>query len=153
MFYLLKKVMPADQKKSPAILLVVLAFFIVYTVWGSTYFFIAKALHGFPPFFLGTFRFIVAGLLLLGWCKFKGLPVFDRKNIFNAGVSGVLMLGVGNGIVIWVEQFMTSGLVAIMVSSAAIWFVILDRKLWKQNFSNKFTVAGLIIGFLGVILK
>jgi drug/metabolite transporter (DMT)-like permease len=152
MFYLLKKVMPADQKKSPAILLVVLAFFIVYTVWGSTYFFIAKALHGFPPFFLGTFRFIVAGLLLLGWCKFKGLPVFDRKNIFNAGVSGVLMLGVGNGIVIWVEQFMTSGLVAIMVSSAAIWFVILDRKLWKQNFSNKFTVAGLIIGFLGVIL-
>lgn len=144
--------MPSDQKKSPAILLVVLAFFIVYTVWGSTYFFIARALHGFPPFFLGTFRFIVAGLLLLGWCKINGLPVFDRKNIFNSGVSGVLMLGVGNGIVIWVEQFMTSGLVAIMVSSAAIWFVILDRKLWKQNFSNKFTVAGLIIGFLGVIL-
>ncbi|HKG07591.1 MAG TPA: EamA family transporter [Pedobacter sp.] len=144
--------MPSDQKKSPSILLVVLAFLIVYTVWGSTYFFIAKALDGFPPFFLGTFRFVVAGLLLFAWCKFNGLRVFDRKNIFNAGVSGVLMLGVGNGIVIWVEQFMTSGLVAIMVSSAAIWFVILDKKLWKQNFSNKFTVAGLIIGFLGVIL-
>jgi len=152
MFYLLKKVMPSDQKKSPSVLLVVLAFFVVYTVWGSTYFFIAKALHGFPPFFLGTFRFIVAGLLLLAWCKFQGLAVFDRKNIFHAGVSGVLMLTIGTGIVIWVEQFMTSGLVAIMVSSAAIWFVILDRKLWKQNFSNKFTVAGLIIGFLGVIL-
>lgn len=144
--------MPPDQKKSPPILLVVFAFFIVYTVWGSTYFFIARALHGFPPFFLGTFRFIVAGLLLLAWCKLKGLAVFDRKNVFNAGVSGVLMLTIGTGIVIWVEQFMTSGLVAIMVSSAAIWFVILDKKLWKQNFSNKFTVAGLIIGFLGVIL-
>jgi drug/metabolite transporter (DMT)-like permease len=144
--------MPANQKKTPSILLVVLAFLIVYTVWGSTYFFISRALHGFPPFFLGTFRFIVAGLLLLGWCKLNGQAIFDKKNLFGAGVSGLLMLGVGNGIVIWVEQFMTSGLVAIMVSSAAIWFVILDKKLWKQNFSNKFTVAGLIIGFLGVIL-
>lgn len=144
--------MPSDQKKAPSILLVVLAFLIVYAVWGSTYFFIARALQGFPPFFLGTFRFIVAGLLLLGWCKLSGTAIFDRRNLWSAGVSGVLMLGVGNGIVIWVEQFMTSGLVAIMVSSAAIWFVILDKKLWKQNFSNKFTVAGLIIGFLGVIL-
>ncbi|WP_316793957.1 EamA family transporter [Pedobacter frigoris] len=144
--------MPSIQKKTPSILLVILAFFIVYTVWGSTYFFIAKALEGFPPFFLGTFRFIIAGLLLLAWCKLSGLAIFDRKSIFNSGISGLLMLGVGNGIVIWVEQFMTSGLVAIMVSSAAIWFVILDKKLWKQNFSNKFTAAGLIIGFLGVIL-
>ncbi|MES2456809.1 MAG: EamA family transporter [Bacteroidota bacterium] len=144
--------MPAAQKKTASVLLVVLAFFTVYTVWGSTYFFIAKALHGFPPFFLGTFRFIGAGLLLLGWCKLSGQAIFNRSNILSAGISGILMLGVGNGIVIWVEQFMTSGLVAIMVSSAAIWFVILDKKLWKQNFSNKFTVAGLIIGFLGVIL-
>lgn len=144
--------MPANQKKSPPFLLVALAFLIVYIVWGSTYFFIAKALSGFPPFLLGTFRFIVAGLLLLTWCKINGLAVFDKKNIFHAGVGGVLMLGVGNGIVIWVEQFTTSGLVAIMVSSAAIWFVILDKKLWRQNFSNGFTVAGLIIGFLGVIL-
>lgn len=144
--------MPSMSKKAPSILLVVLAFLIVYLVWGSTYFFIAKALKGFPPFFLGAFRFIIAGLLMIGWCKVQGIPVFNRKHIFHAGVAGLLMLGIGTGIVIWVEQFMTSGLVAIMVSSAAIWFVILDKKKWKENFGNKFTVAGLIIGFLGVIL-
>jgi drug/metabolite transporter (DMT)-like permease len=144
--------MPSVQKKSAPLLLVVLAFLIVYAVWGSTYFFISKAVAGFPPFFLGAFRFIIAGTLLLGWCTFNGLPVFNNKNIFHAGISGILMLGVGNGIVIWVEQFLPSGLVAIMVSSAAIWFVILDKGKWKENFSNKFTVAGLIIGFLGVIL-
>lgn len=142
----------ANVKQPAPLLLVYLAFAIVYVVWGSTYFFIQKALHGFPPFILGTFRFIVAGVLLLGWCKLNGLRLFDRKLIKTAAISGILMLGIGNGIVIWVEQFIPSGLVAIMVASAAIWFVILDKPKWKENLSSKSTVAGLIVGFLGVIL-
>jgi len=72
--------------------------------------------------------------------------------IKTAAISGILMLGLGNGIVIWVEQFIASGLVAIMVASAAIWFVILDKSHWKENLSNKYIVSGLIIGFLGVVL-
>ena len=133
-------------------LLVYLAFATVYIVWGSTYFFIQRALAGFPPFFLGTFRFIIAGTLLMTWCKFRGEKIFDWKNIKYAVVSGLLMLGVANGTVIWVEQFIPSGLVAIMVASAAIWFVILDKPKWKENLSSKSTIAGLIIGFIGVIL-
>ncbi|RDC58413.1 EamA family transporter [Pedobacter chinensis] len=132
--------------------MVYLAFAIVYIVWGSTYFFIQKALVGFPPFILGAFRFSVAGILMLGWCKIKGEEIFNLKTIKIATVSGVLMLGLGNGIVIWVEQFIPSGLVAIMVASAAIWFVILDKSKWKENLSNKYIVSGLIIGFLGVVL-
>lgn len=142
----------SDQTKKPSKLLVVLAFITVYIVWGSTYYFIAKALVGFPPFILGAFRFTFAGLMLLLWCKANGMKIFDSKNIINAGISGVLMLGVGTGSVFWVEQFISSGLVAIIVSSTAIWFVVLDKKLWKQNFNSKFTVAGLIVGFIGVIL-
>ncbi|RAJ32208.1 EamA family transporter [Pedobacter cryoconitis] len=133
-------------------LLVYLAFATVYIVWGSTYFFIQKALAGFPPFFLGTFRFLIAGTLLMTWCKFRGEKIFDWKNIKYAVVSGILMLGVANGTVIWVEQFIPSGLVAIMVASAAIWFVILDKPKWKENLSSKSTIAGLVIGFVGVIL-
>ncbi len=133
-------------------LLVYLAFATVYIVWGSTYFFIQRALSGFPPFILGTVRFIIAGTLLMIWCKFKGEKIFDLKNIKYAVVSGILMLGIGNGIVIWVEQFIPSGLVAIMVASAAIWFVILDKPKWKENLNSKSTIAGLIIGFIGVIL-
>ncbi len=128
------------------------AFAIVYIVWGSTYFFIQKALGGFPPFILGVFRFFIAGILMLGWCRFKGEDIFNLKTIKIATVSGILMLGLGNGIVIWVEQFIPSGLVAIMVASAAIWFVILDKSHWKENLSNKYIVSGLIIGFLGVVL-
>jgi len=138
--------------KTASPLLVYLAFAIVYVVWGSTYFFIQKALAGFPPFILGTFRFFVAGILLMSWCKFKGERIFDWKNIKYAVVSGILMLGIANGTVIWVEQFIPSGLVAIMVASAAIWFVILDKPKWKENLSSRSTIAGLIIGFIGVIL-
>ncbi|RQO75392.1 EamA family transporter [Pedobacter sp. KBW06] len=138
--------------KTASPLLVYLAFATVYIVWGSTYFFIQKALAGFPPFILGTFRFLVAGALLMMWCRFKGEQIFDKKNIKYAAISGFLMLGVGNGIVIWVEQFIPSGLVAIMVASAAIWFVILDKPKWKENLSSRSTIAGLIIGFIGVIL-
>lgn len=142
----------ANVKKSAPLIIVYLAFAIVYVVWGSTYFFIQKALAGFPPFILGSFRFIVAGLLLITWCKLTGKEIFDRKTIKHAAVSGILMLGIGNGIVIWVEQFIPSGLVAIMVASAAIWFVILDKPKWKENLSSTSTVTGLIVGFIGVIL-
>ncbi|AOM77505.1 EamA family transporter [Pedobacter steynii] len=142
----------AHANKTASPLLVYLAFATVYVVWGSTYFFIQKALAGFPPFILGTFRFLVAGALLLSWCRFKGEKIFDKQNIKYAAISGFLMLGVGNGIVIWVEQYIPSGLVAIMVASAAIWFVILDKPKWKENLGSKSTIAGLIIGFIGVIL-
>lgn len=141
---------PPVKKASP--LMVVLAFAIVYIVWGSTYFFIQKALAGFPPFILGAFRFLAAGFLLITWCTLKGEKIFDRQSIKHAVVAGILMLGVGNGLVIWVEQFIPSGLVAILVSSAAMWFVILDKPKWKENLKSSSTVLGLIIGFIGVIL-
>lgn len=142
----------AHPQKTASPLMVYLAFATVYIVWGSTYFFIQKALAGFPPFILGTFRFLVAGGLLISWCALKGEQIFNKKNIKHAAIGGILMLGFGNGIVIWVEQFIPSGLVAIMVASAAIWFVILDKPKWKENLSSQSTLAGLIIGFIGVIL-
>lgn len=141
-----------NSNKAVSPVMIYLAFAIVYIVWGSTYFFIQKALAGFPPFILGAFRFSIAGILMLTWCKIKGEDIFNFKTIKIATLSGVLMLGLGTGIVIWVEQFIPSGLVAIMVASAAIWFVILDKSHWKENLSNKYILSGLVIGFLGVIL-
>src|SRR5690606_17307666 len=54
--------------------------------------------------------------------------------------------------IIWVVQFLASGLVAIMAASAASWFVILDKPKWKVNFSNLPTIAGLFLGFFGVVM-
>jgi drug/metabolite transporter (DMT)-like permease len=144
--------MHTQQEKAPSTLMVAVAFAIVYVVWGSTYFFIHKALDGFPPFFIGTFRFIIAGLLMMAWAIIQGENVFQFKNIRPAIITGLLLLFVGNGVVIWVEQFLPSAMVAIMVSSSPLWFVLLDKPKWNENLTNKSTIIGLLIGFAGVIL-
>lgn len=141
------------SQKSASPLLVVLAFATVYIVWGSTYFFIRMSEQGgMPPFLLGAVRFTTAGALLMGWCIIKGEKIFVKRDIINAAVTGLLLLLVGNGIVIWAEKTLPSAMVAIMVSSAPIWFVLLDKPNWAVNLKNKSTIIGLIIGFAGVIL-
>jgi drug/metabolite transporter (DMT)-like permease len=142
----------SDVKKSASPLLVVIAFATVYLVWGSTYFFIQRAVEHIPPFILGAIRFLIAGGLLLAWCAIKGEKLFNWAHIKPALVSGLLMLFVGNGAVIWAEQSLASSLVAVLVSSAPIWFVVLDKPKWKENLTSRPTIIGLIVGFIGVIL-
>jgi drug/metabolite transporter (DMT)-like permease len=144
--------METSQPKNPSTMMVVIAFATVYIVWGSTYFFIQKALHSFPPFSLGAFRFIVAAALMMGWCLLKGEKILDWAVIKPAIITGLLLLFIGNGIVIWVEQFLPSGMVAIMVSSSPLWFVILDKPKWRDNLRSRSTLLGLLIGFGGVAL-
>lgn len=142
--------LPANKSASP--FKVILAFATVYIVWGSTYFFIQRALAGFPPLVLGAVRFFIAGVLLMAWCMYKGEKALNKRDLITASVTGIMLLTIGTGIVIWVEQALPSGMVAIMVSSGPIWFVVLDRSKWKENFKSISTIAGLIFGFAGVLL-
>lgn len=144
--------MSSSTEKSAPILMVVLAFATVYTVWGSTYFFIQVAVKDFPPFILGALRFVIAGGIMAIWCSLKGQNIFAAKGIKHAAISGILLLFCGNGIIIWVERSMPSGMVAIMVSSAPLWFVLLDKPKWSENLRSKSIISGLLIGLAGVIL-
>lgn len=144
--------METKTANKPSVTLVIVAFAIIYIVWGSTYFFIQMAVHGFPPMLLGAFRFLTAGLLLLGWCRLKNDQIWNKKDIQSSAVSGLLMLFTATGGVIWAEQSLPSAIVAIMVSANPIWFVALDKGNWKVNLRNRSTLAGLIIGFSGVVL-
>ena len=141
-----------EEEKPASTVNVILAFATVYIVWGSTYFFIQKAINSFPPFMLGALRFSAAALIMLIWCIYKKEKVFVAKQVLHAVIGGLLLLFVGNGAVIWVEQYMPSAVVAIMVSSSPLWFVLLDKPKWSQNLSSKSTILGIIIGFMGVVL-
>ncbi|HWZ15091.1 MAG TPA: EamA family transporter [Mucilaginibacter sp.] len=133
--------------------LVIVAFATVYIVWGSTYFFIKVAVGGgLPPFLLGAIRFFTAGVLLMIWCAIRGEKIFVAKNILYSAVTGILLLFVANGAVIWSEQTLPSGMVAILVSSTPIWFVLLDKANWSINLKSRATIIGLLIGFAGVFL-
>jgi drug/metabolite transporter (DMT)-like permease len=91
-------------------------------------------------------------MLMLAWSKIQKEKIFVKKDVQRAAISGFFMLFIGNGAVIWVEQFLPSAMVAIMVSSAPLWFVLLDKPKWSINLRSKATITGLIIGFAGVIL-
>jgi len=144
--------MPTNPTRTASPGMVILAFATVYIVWGSTYFFIQKAIEHMPALLMGAIRFIAAGAMLLTWCIIKGEKVWDAKQIKPAIVSGLLMLFVGNGALIWAEKSIPSSLAAVLVSATPIWFVLLDKPQWGINFNNRSTITGLIIGFIGVIL-
>ncbi len=144
--------MEALTKKSAPPAMVVLAFATVYLVWGSTYFFIQRAVQHIPPMLLGALRFSASGILLMAWCIIRGEKIFTWQQIKPAAITGLLLLFIGTGIVIWVEKTLPSSLVAVLLSSQPLWFIVLDKRHWKDNFKSRNIVIGLIIGFAGVIL-
>jgi drug/metabolite transporter (DMT)-like permease len=131
---------------------VVVAFAIVYIVWGSTYFFIRLSVEHIPPMLVGVLRYLVAGVLMLGWCVIRREPLFAKGVIGPAFVSGFLLLCGGNGILIWTEQYIPSSLAAVLLASGPIWFVLLDRRQWAVNFRSRSTLIGLFVGSVGVLL-
>lgn len=133
-------------------ILIILAFAILYIVWGSTYYFIKIALEDFPPLFLGALRYSTAGLLMLVWAKIRGKKLFDKRSLWVSAIVGILLLTGGNGAVVIAEQTLPSAVVAILWSLIPVTFSIIDKANWRKNFHNKSTVLGLVMGFLGVYL-
>ncbi|MBP7554983.1 MAG: EamA family transporter [Chitinophagaceae bacterium] len=139
-------------QKQPSQAMVIAAFAALYIIWGSTYTAILIAIREIPPLLMAGIRFTVAGLLL-----YLYLRIIKRESTPGAGtigkisVGGFLMLFIGTGSVAWVEQYISSGLAAIIVASTPLWFVLLDKREWKNNFSNKWVLMGLLIGFAGIL--
>lgn len=131
---------------------IIIAYFLIYVVWGSTYFFIGVALRDFPPFLLGALRFMVAGLILLGICYVRGEKIFRKILIKRSAVSGIVLLFIDMAVVMLAQRYLTSSLVAIIASSTALWILLLDVPMWKVSFRNISIIAGFIIGFGGVTM-
>lgn len=132
--------------------LIIAAFAALYIIWGSTYLGIKYAIETIPPFFMVGIRFLIAGFLLLIWCIIKREAMPSLKSIAIISFAGILMLFIGNAAVVWSEQYLPSGLVAIIVATLPLWFVILDKRQWRFHFSNKLIIVGLLIGFGGVMM-
>ena len=131
---------------------ILVAYFLIYVVWGSTYYFISVALKGFPPFLLGALRFTMAGFILLGICMQRGERIFKKSLIKKSAVSGIVLLFIDMAVVMLAQQYVSSSLVAIIAASTAIWIMALDVPMWKRNFHNPAIITGIIIGFLGVMM-
>lgn len=129
---------------------VVIAYFLIYVVWGSTYFFIGQCLHDIPPFMLGALRFSMAGAVLLAICGWRGEKLLKKKLILKSAVSGIVLLFIDQAVIMFAQQYVSSSLVAIVASSTALWIMLLDVRAWRQNFRRPATVLGMVLGFAGV---
>lgn len=129
-----------------------IAFANIYIIWGVTFLAITFGLKGFPPFILSGLRFFVAGIILFLWKRAKGEKANSLSNWKKNAITGTLILTGGTGLVGWGEQYVTSTEAAICIASGPFWFIALDRKNWKNYFSDRFIPIGLITGFLGLLI-
>ncbi len=127
-----------------------LALAAVYLIWGSTYLAIRFALEGgFPPFLLGGIRFVIAGVLMYGVLRLRGVPAPTLPQWRTAAVMGVLLLLFGNGMVNFAEQSVSSGLAAVAVASAPLWMGVFAAMRGERP--SRMETVGLAIGFVGVL--
>ena len=131
-------------------LLVIAAFAAVYVIWGSTYLAIRFAIETLPPFLMAATRFLVAGGLLYGALRLSGVPRPERAHWWAATIIGSLMLLCGNGGVVWAEQFVPSGLTALLVATVPLFIVLFEWIGPDRQRPPRLTVLGLALGFAGV---
>jgi len=129
---------------------VALALGALYFIWGSTYLAIRFAIETLPPFLMAGARFITAGALLLVWARVRGASWPDRRTWQTAAISGALMLACGNGSVVWAEQFVPSGVVALLVATVPLWIVLQDWGWGGGGRPALGIIFGILWGFFGV---
>ncbi len=131
---------------------IIAAFASIYLVWGSTYLAIRYAIETIPPFTMGGIRFLISGALLYIWARYSGAPRPTRLHWRNAIIAGGFLLLGGNGAVVWAEQFVPSGLTALLVSILPFWLVIIEWVRPPKRRPSGFVLGGLVLGFVGIIV-
>jgi drug/metabolite transporter (DMT)-like permease len=128
------------------------AFFLIYFIWGSTYLAIRYAIETIPPFLMAGTRFTAAGLLMYGVLRIAGQPNPSARQWLQLAVVGTFLFLGGNGFVVWAEQFINSGLAALLVSTLPVWLILLDW-LWAGGpRPTGAAMAGIALGILGTLI-
>ncbi|HJO38508.1 MAG: EamA family transporter [Vicinamibacterales bacterium] len=133
-------------------LLVLLAFVTVYVVWGSTYLAIRFGIETIPPFFMAGVRFCIGGTLFVSWAVARGAPPPERSLWPPAALVGALMIVGGIGGVTWAEQFVPSGLTALLIAMVPLWVVLIDWIRPAGTYPGAAVFVGLVIGLTGMVL-
>jgi len=129
---------------------IILSLLSLYFLWGGTYLAMRVALHGFPPFILAGVRQLTAGILLFLflWLRKHELPT--RKQWLTAIVVGGLLLVVGNGGVVFAEQWVSSGLAALALGAIPLWTALFSGLFGR--WPTRIEWFGLGLGFSGLVL-
>lgn len=136
---------------APSRTALILAFAAIYLIWGSTYLGIRVAVETMPPFLMAGTRFLLAGVLLLAFLKSRGAPWPTRSQWRINTVIGIFLLLGGNGLVVWSELFIPSGITALLIGVTPL-FMVLTEWAWPGGIRpSPLTIFALVLGFGGSI--
>ena len=135
---------------APPLRAYVLAFTTIYLVWGSTYLAIRVAVESMPPFAMAATRFLSAGAIFLLFLRWRGAGRLSAAQWKHAAVTGFFLLLGGNGLVSWAEQYIASGMTALIIGTGPL-FVALVEWAWPGGHRpSLWTSAAMLLGFAGV---
>jgi drug/metabolite transporter (DMT)-like permease len=146
-----ERLRPLPSTATPSRTALVLAFAAIYLIWGSTYLGIRIAIDTMPPFLMAAARFLAAGSILFAILKFRGARWPNAHQWIANGVIGTLLLLGGNGLVVWAELTIPSGITALLIGIGPL-FIVLTEWAWPGGTRpTAITMAALLLGFAGVI--
>jgi drug/metabolite transporter (DMT)-like permease len=132
--------------------LILLAFFAIYVIWGSTYMLNKVAVTELDPLFISAIRFSIAGILIFIIAKIMKLNTFiSRKQLINSMIAGFMFLVYGNGVFIWALKYVDSGFAALIASTQPLFVLLLLRLMDNKKMQRK-SLIGITLGILGMYL-
>jgi drug/metabolite transporter (DMT)-like permease len=132
--------------------LALLAWIVVCLVWGTTYLAIRISLESMPVALLAGFRWAAAGVLMTVMLPFVGEKLPPVSAWRSIAIAGFLMAVIGNGGVVWAEQYVASGLAAVVVAMVPFWVVLIEAMLPRGERLSRRALAGLAVGFVGIVV-
>ncbi|GAA3608149.1 EamA family transporter [Flavivirga amylovorans] len=133
-------------------ILIILAFFAIYVIWGSTYLLNKIAVTEIPPFFVASIRFSMAGTIIFVIARFMKLKLsISRKQFINCTIAGFLFLVYGNGVFIWALKYLDSGFAALEASTQPLFVLLLMRLLDGKKMQTR-SLIGVGLGIIGMYL-
>jgi drug/metabolite transporter (DMT)-like permease len=137
----------------PRRLQVVVAFGLVYLLWGCTYLAMRFVVVHLTPLLMGGLRFTTAGLLMLGFRFLGGHSIrVRRRDLARLAVIGILLLSVANVFVGWAETYIPTGLAALFIAATPLWFLILERLSHSRERLSRRGIAGIVLGVAGIVI-
>jgi drug/metabolite transporter (DMT)-like permease len=131
---------------------IVLAFFAIYAIWGSTFLFIRIAVLIVPPWFAAGTRFFTAGVILFTFMRFRGRPNPSLQEWRNLGIVGALMFVATYGALFWGEQYVPSGITSVLEATLPILTITFEVFLLRKQPFHWKLLAGIGLGFAGVVV-
>ncbi len=129
-----------------------MAWVTICLVWGTTYLVIRIGVKDVPPMFFAGIRWIVAGPLFYTVLRLKGFNPPSKEELKHIAVIGISLLGIANGLVVFAEQWIPSGLTALLITTLPFWIVGMESFIPSGPKPNKVILTGILLGFLGVAI-